>query len=247
MALISDIFRKGFLFLAATGEKSGANLEDLVTRAVLVSGTQMVDQVTIEDYEDTGLQDDFSNNLRRLRVKDGGITLAKLAAAVTATLIPAGTIIAFASETPPSEYLECDGSAQSRSTYADLYAVTGDVFGEGDGATTFNLPDFRGQFLRGFDNGAAADPDVGSRTAMATGGATGDAVGSVQGSEQEAHQHETTVVSNSPELPANFGHGPSRLLNLIPDGTTRPTRLTSSTGGNETRPVNASVMFCIKT
>ena len=87
MALISDIFKKGFLFQGATGEKSGINLEDLVTRAVPTSGTQLVDQVTIEDYEDAALQDDFAANIRRLRVKAASITSAHLASDVS-TLIP---------------------------------------------------------------------------------------------------------------------------------------------------------------
>lgn len=46
-------------------------------------------------------------------------------------------------------FLLCDGSAVSRETYADLFAVIGTTFGEGDGSTTFNLPDFRGRFIQG--------------------------------------------------------------------------------------------------
>ena len=46
-------------------------------------------------------------------------------------------------------FLLCDGSAVSRETYADLFAVIGTTFGDGDGSTTFNLPDFRGRFIQG--------------------------------------------------------------------------------------------------
>ena len=70
---------------------------------------------------------------------------------------PAGSIIMFSASTPPSGYLECDGAAVSRTTYADLFAVIGEDFGNGDGSTTFNLPDLRGEFVRGWDNGAGVD------------------------------------------------------------------------------------------
>jgi hypothetical protein len=79
MGLMSDIFKRGYNFASATGEKTGANHEDLVTRAVLVAGSQLVDQVTIEDYADAAITDDDGAALRRLRMKDGGISAAKLA------------------------------------------------------------------------------------------------------------------------------------------------------------------------
>jgi microcystin-dependent protein len=58
----------------------------------------------------------------------------------------------FAASTAPLGYLECDGDAVSRTTYADLFAVVGITYGAGDGSTTFNLPDLRGQFIRGWAN-----------------------------------------------------------------------------------------------
>ncbi len=54
-------------------------------------------------------------------------------------------------------WLLCDGSAVSRTTYADLYALIGENFGAGDGSTTFNLPDYRGKFLRGLGGDSAAN------------------------------------------------------------------------------------------
>ena len=53
---------------------------------------------------------------------------------------PCGTIITFANQNPPTDYLKCDGSAVNRYTYSDLFAVIGTSFGIGNGATTFNLP-----------------------------------------------------------------------------------------------------------
>src|SRR5262249_14523950 len=78
-------------------------------------------------------------------------------------------------------WLYCDGRAVSRDTYADLFAVVGTLHGTGDGVSTFNLPDYRGYFHRGVDDGASRDPDAGSRKPAAFGGASGDNCGSVQG------------------------------------------------------------------
>lgn len=70
-------------------------------------------------------------------------------------LTPAGTVIFYAKNSPPTGYLKANGAVVSRSTYAALFAAIGTTFGAGDGSTTFNVPDLRGQFLRGWvDNGS---------------------------------------------------------------------------------------------
>lgn len=65
------------------------------------------------------------------------------------TLIPTGCVQAFAGATTPQGWLLCDGSAVSRTDYADLYAVIGDTYGAGDGSTTFNLPNLIDKFVEG--------------------------------------------------------------------------------------------------
>jgi microcystin-dependent protein len=70
------------------------------------------------------------------------------------TSMPPGALLAYASSTTPSGWLLCDGSAVSRTTYADLFAAISTTWGTGDGSTTFNVPDLRGQFLRGYDSRA---------------------------------------------------------------------------------------------
>jgi microcystin-dependent protein len=66
---------------------------------------------------------------------------------------PLGVIMPYGGTTVPTAWLECDGSAVSRSTYADLFAVLGTKFGPGDGSTTFNLPsgDFGAQLYPAFE------------------------------------------------------------------------------------------------
>lgn len=95
--------------------------------------------------------------------------------------VPTGAILPFAGTVAPSGYLFCNGAAVSRTTYAKLFAVIGVSHGYGDNSTTFNIPDYRGRFLRGVDGGTARDPNRATRTAMNTGGNTGDAVGTLQG------------------------------------------------------------------
>lgn len=95
--------------------------------------------------------------------------------------IPSGMVQPFVGTAAPAGFLSCDGSVVSRTTYSELFSVIGTSHGEGDGSTTFHLPDYRGRFLRGMDDGATRDPDAGTRTAPNTGGNVGDAIGSVQG------------------------------------------------------------------
>lgn len=69
----------------------------------------------------------------------------------TSSDAPIGTITPFAGTTPPSDYLLCDGTAVSRTTYSDLFAVIGTTYGSGDGSTTFNLPNLKGRVPVGLD------------------------------------------------------------------------------------------------
>lgn len=70
---------------------------------------------------------------------------------------PAGTVIFYAASTAPSGFLKANGAAVSRTTYASLFAAIGTTFGAGDGSTTFNVPDLRGEFPRGWDDGRGVD------------------------------------------------------------------------------------------
>lgn len=150
-------------------------------------------------------------------------------------------------------WLYCDGSAVSRSTYAALFHVIGEAFGEGDGSTTFNLPDLEGRFVRGVDNGAGRDPDAASRTAMATGGNTGDALGAVQADALQGHLHTVYPFDgggsgtgkirpqDSPSS-ANAAYAQDTIATLKTDGSNGTPRTSS-----ETRPVNAGLRYYIKT
>ena len=71
--------------------------------------------------------------------------------AVSEARMPAGCVTAFAgSGTVPAGWFVCDGHEVSRGEHPELFAAIGVTYGDGDGSTTFNLPDFRGRFLRGY-------------------------------------------------------------------------------------------------
>ena len=117
--------------------------------------------------------------------------------AFAATVTPPGTIVAYAGLVAPSGWLLCDGTTGLNSvtdtTLADLYGVITTEYG-GTGAADFDLPDLRGVFIRGFNDGKTGsdpgdyDPDAGSRTDRGDGTA-GDNIGTKQSFAMEAHTH----------------------------------------------------------
>lgn len=163
-----------------------------------------------------------------------------------------GVVLQFAGATAPTGYLICDGSSVSRATYASLFAAIGTIHGSASG-TTFNLPDYRGRFLRGSDNmgsGAAArDPNADARTASNAGGATGATVGTVQADAMQGHRHNLPAQWTSTDGNAGLkGAGGAMadysyfLGNSYPtDGSNGTPRISS-----ESRPQNSNVNYIIK-
>jgi hypothetical protein len=70
---------------------------------------------------------------------------------------PPGAIMTFAMSAAPTGWLYCNGQQVSRVTYAALFSAIGTTYGAGNGSSTFNLPDLRGEFIRGWDNGRGID------------------------------------------------------------------------------------------
>jgi microcystin-dependent protein len=93
-------------------------------------------------------------------LQDGIVTSAKLDSAVAT--ISTGTIISYSNGTLPTGYLDCDGSAVSRTTYADLFAVVSTTYGVGDGSSTFNLPDLQNNHPIGVSGTKALGTKAGS-------------------------------------------------------------------------------------
>jgi microcystin-dependent protein len=146
-----------------------------------------------------------------------------------------GWIVFSATENIFSLTLECDGSAVSRTTYARLFAAIGTRYGAGDGVTTFNLPDYRGEILRGWDHGRGADPDRLTRTNRGD-GTTGDVVGSKQSTANLSHAHSSAAGS----FWVTTG-GTSNIATAA--GSNRGSSASTATnGGSESRPRNVYVL-----
>lgn len=120
------------------------------------------------------------NTVTTAKLVDGNVTLAKLAAAVQALLVPTGAVSSFAGTSEPTGWLFCYGQAVSRTTYAALFAAIGTTYGVGDGTTTFNLPDLRGRVIAGQDDMGGTSAN---RLTNQTGGLDGDTLGATGGAE----------------------------------------------------------------
>ena len=104
--------------------------------------------------------------------------------------VPSGSVFCMAVVSIPTGYLECNGAAVSRSTYSALFAIIGVNYGSGDGSSTFNVPDLRGEFVRGVDRGRGVD--------------SGRNVATSQGGQNVSHNHSLsasgTTSNPSPTL-----------------------------------------------
>ena len=177
----------------------------------------------------------------------GNLSFVALTAAV-----PTGSVHQMATTVVPAGYLKCNGAAISRTTYADLFAVIGTTWGAGDGSTTFNVPELRGEFVRGWDDGRGID--------------SGRSFASSQSSRNLAHTHGATSTVNDP----GHNHSYRRHAEVERDGGNRDTAdddrentanvntsnattgITVSTniassGGADARPRNIALMYVIKT
>jgi microcystin-dependent protein len=168
--------------------------------------------------------------------------------------VPTGAVFYFAMVTAPANYLVCDGSAVSRTTYSNLFAAIGVVFGAGDGVTTFNLPDLRGEFVRGYDGGRGVDPGrvFGTTQSAAFASHTHSASSSTSVSIYDpGHAHFYVEPTTGGAIQAGGGYSYSGATTGsastgISAGASTSTSITA-TGGTETRPVNVSLLPCIKT
>jgi len=153
---------------------------------------------------------------------------------------PIGSIIMFGGHTDqlPTGWLYCNGDIVSRKGYEDLFNVIGHNFGnrigklEYDPDRQFFLPDLRGRFVRGVDDGVGRDPDAAQRTDMQS-STPRPGIGSVQPDALRRHSHEYRRLKWGGDDCSGrvWGHEDVQ---------------TGESGGNETRPLNAAVYFIIR-
>jgi len=165
---------------------------------------------------------------------------------ITTPQINAGNIVGqvcfFGMTTVPEGFLKANGAAVSRTTYSELFAAIGTTYGSGDGSTTFNLPDLRGEFVRGWDDGRGVDSGRGF------GSAQGDAIRNITGAVETAH---------SLGLYSTSGYSGSFAPNNVLRGSIGGESGSFRTGFNfdasrqvptasEVRPRNVALLACIK-
>lgn len=174
-------------------------------------------------------------------------TQARINLGLGSFLVPTGSIIMWPSNTIPSDWQLCDGSAILRSTYATLYGVIGTTFGAGNGTTTFNLPNYTDRMPRGVGaaalggTGGSADAIVVSHTHTATSVVT-----------DPTHSH---VIPNTSNLggggsgPNLNGGGSTTSTNAASTGITVATTNASTgvSGTNANLPPYLGINFIIKT
>lgn len=170
------------------------------------------------------------------------------ARALATRLTPPGTVAAYAGTQPPEGWLVCDGRSLDKNDprYKPLFDAIGTTHG-GDANPGFQLPDYRGRFLRGVDLGAGRDPDAAARTAPGSGatGNQGDQVGSLQGDSLGSHAH----AIQGWHLEASGGSGFDGAGFETNSNRNHPSSHdygTRGAGGSETRPKNAAVLWIIK-
>lgn len=109
-----------------------------------------------------------------------------LAWSIIGAIMPIGGIIMYGGSSTPANFLFCDGSAVSRTTYSLLFTAIGTNYGVGDGSTTFNLPDYQGVVPKG----------TGSQT-INTREKTGPDLGVVQEDQMQGHYHDINVSNGA--------------------------------------------------
>lgn len=192
---------------ADTAIQDALNDLDAATTAVQLLAVGIGANELVQMTADGKLPAVDGSNLTNLNIPDG---------------VPIGIILACPYSAPDTNYLECNGAEVNRTTYSALFAKIGEAYGIGDGTTTFNLPDYRGEFLRGWDNSKGTD--------------VGRTIGSFQTDQLKSHTH---THSRYRFTNASAGSGGTTLYQTT-------TATTGATGGDETRPRNYAVMYQIK-
>jgi microcystin-dependent protein len=177
--------------------------------------------------------------------------------------VPVGSVIPYAGSNSPAleaqGWMLCDGRALRRRDFPELFQVIRTFHGHGDGVNTYNIPDYRGMFLRGVSGDTDRDPDRGIRSAAQPGGAEGNSVGSVQKSatarpntpfETSENGRHTHTFRDQERLNHSKGENYWYLHGNYFDNNTGPAgehRHSIERGGDaETRPINAYVNWIIR-
>jgi phage-related tail fiber protein len=186
-----------------------------------------------------------SNSDRTLNLPDASGTMVVTG---STELTPPGTVIWYAANAAPTGYLKANGAAVSRTTYAALFTAIGTTFGAGDGSTTFALPDLRGEFIRGWDDGRAVDSGraFGSAQLDQMQRITGQFT-PISGERFDSNTSATGALSVVIVSGSDITNGASGTGGAIGfNSANSPDARVSSTTAGETRSRNVALLACIK-
>ncbi|ETS07885.1 phage tail protein [Bartonella henselae] len=161
---------------------------------------------------------------------------------------PSGFIATFAMQEVPSGWLLCDGAVYERKDYPQLFKAIGDKWGK-DSDTTFKVPDFRGMFLRGFDDGRGLDAGRQFADQQHDSIRSHTHIGTIEEAGEHTHKFQYYGVGwNSGDIGRRnpFYYRQSSIGVTQSAGAHTHNISLSSTGEAETRPVNATVVYAIK-
>lgn len=227
----------------------------------LPPGTRGQPNTTIKSQPYNAFVDDIEQDLNTPRPISAGGTGATNAAQALANLggvsvsvlegMFTGIIAYFGMSDAPDGWLICDGREVSRSTYSRLFAAIGVAWGAGNGVSTFNLPDLRGEFIRGVDRGRGVDPDRAFASSQASDNKEHTHTGEAAAAGNHSHPYNVVGLSAGAIL-QGYVSGAGWAAVAVGDNTTTAGAHThaltiSDEGGAEARPRNVAMLPCIKT
>lgn len=224
--------------------RAGSNKSNTITPYTLTTYVNEVVDDRVGDGDLTIVVGD--SDFSKFNANQFGDTTIDLTEKISEVAAPAGTILTYAGSATPKGYIKCNGASISKTTYADLFAAIGTRYG-GSG-NNFRVPDLRGVFVRGWDNGRGLD--------------NARSLGSFQSEQLGPHSH---VFENKGGTVAHF-QKKGRLLSMdIGSGSDDFGQYSMGPGnrgqkhaglgqisksgsgiGSETRPINMALNYCIK-
>jgi microcystin-dependent protein len=155
---------------------------------------------------------------------------------------PTGSVVAFASSTPPTGWLKANGAAISRSSYPDLFSAISTLFGVGDGSTTFQIPDMRGKFIRSWDDGRGVD------VSRAFGSDQADAIRNIIGAATVGKAWYSQTSTGSGAFSSTTAGTPHSFSSYATSGYFNLNFNASNSvpTAADNRPTNVALLYCIK-
>lgn len=244
--LTADEVMSGFIFLSGiiTGNKEVTVADGTRMMWNVVNGTTGPFTVKFRTASGAGV---FVPADGSMLLFSNGVSIVDAAASSAAAAVAAvlaadvGKVSFVPMTTPPTGHLECNGAAISRATYATLFAKIGTTWGAGDGSSTFNIPDLRGEFIRGWDHGKGID--------------AGRSFATLQGDLVKSHYHVVRISPDTTGQPVRSSTGGtvqnnSSIVRAMGDDVSQVFPLYAaaegSNMGSENRPRNVAMLPVIR-